>query len=165
MAIRNACRVLVVRDEKVLLCKTVLTRDDRCWWGLPMGAVCYDLPGGGQNEFETLEEAAARECLEETGYTVAVQELAAVYEEIAMSDTFRTLYAAHAHKVHFIFRCELTGVPRVLPSELDLDMEGAEWVNLADVETLPIYPTAFKENLLRMLDTEGALFLGSRRES
>ena len=163
MAIRNACRALVVKNGQVLLCKTVLTRDDRCWWGLPQGAVCYDLPGGGQNQYETLEEAVVRECLEETGYTVTVKRMAGVYEEIMLSETFRKLYGAHAHKVHFIFLCELADMPRVEPSELDMDMEGAEWVDLADVHNLPIYPVAFKENLCAMLEAEETLFLGTKR--
>jgi len=164
MAIRNCCRALIVKDGQVLLCKIVFARDDRCWWGLPQGAVCYDLPGGGQNMDETLEEAVVRECLEETGYTVTVKRLARVYEEIMMSEKFRELYEAHVHKVHFIFQCELTDAPRVEPSELDMDMEGAEWVDLAEVDTLPLYPVVVKKNLRRMLDAEEALFLGSKRE-
>ena len=164
MAIRNCCRALVVKDGKVLLCKTVFTRDDRCWWGLPQGAVCYDLPGGGQNRYETLEEAVVRECLEETGYAVTVQRLAGVYEEIQLSEKFRELYNAHAHKVHFIFLCDLADTPRAEPTELDMDMEGAEWVDLAAVDSLPIYPKTFRENLRRMLDAEETLFLGSKRE-
>jgi len=163
MAIRNSCRALVVKDGKVLLCKTVLTRDDRCWWGLPQGAVCYDLPGGGQNQYETLEEAAVRECMEETGYTVEIKRLAGVYEEIQLSETFRAIYEEHVHKVHFIFLCELTDAPHVAPSELNMDMEGAEWVNLAAVDHLPMYPKAFQENLRRMLEAEETLFLDSKR--
>jgi len=163
MAIRNACKALLVRDGQILLNRNLNTIGDMAW-GLPNGAVYYDLPGGGQNRYETLEEAVVRECLEETGYTVTVRRLAAVYEEISMREDFRTQYEPHAHKVHFIFLCEVLDVPRGMPTELDTDMQGVEWVDLADMDTLPLYPVVVKENLRRMLDTEEALFLGSKRE-
>ena len=107
-----------------------------------------------------------RECLEETGYTVTVKKLAAVYEMIFMGEAFRALYARHVRKVHFIFLCEATDVPCVPPTELDTDtdMQGAEWVEFSKVDMLPLYPVVVKENLLRMLEAEETLFLGSRRE-
>jgi len=45
--------------------KMVLTRQYRH----PMGKVIYDIPAGGPENEETLEEAALRELEEETGYT------------------------------------------------------------------------------------------------
>lgn len=45
--------------------KMVLTRQYRH----PMGKVIYDIPAGGPENGETLEEAALRELEEETGYT------------------------------------------------------------------------------------------------
>jgi|GEM_PF-213385 len=164
MAIRNTCKALVVKDGKLLLCKNVRPTDDRCWWVLPQGAVCCDLPGGGQNMDETLEEAAVRECLEETGYTAAVKRLAAVYEMIFMSEHFRARYLRHVHKVHFIFLCELTDAPRVMPTEMDTDMQGTEWVDLRELENTPLYPAVVKDNIHRMLDAKEMLFLGSQRE-
>jgi len=163
MAIRNACKALLVRDGKILLNKNLNTIGSIAW-GLPDGAVYYDLPGGGQNQYETLAETVVRECLEETGYTVEVKRLAAVYEEISMNERFRAQYEKHAHRVHFIFQCEVTNEPRATETEKDMDMLQSEWVEVADVENLPLYPVAVKENLRRMLTAEDALFLGSKRE-
>ena len=81
MGIRNAARAIIVNDGKILLNKNQNSLGDMCF-GISKGAVYYDLPGGGQNQYETLEEAVIRECLEETGYITAVERLAAVYEEI-----------------------------------------------------------------------------------
>jgi len=162
MAIRNACKAVLVRDGKILLNKNLNTIGDMAW-SLPDGAVYYDLPGGGQNQYETLAEAVVRECLEETGYTVAVKRLAAVYEEISVNERFRAQYEKHAHKVHFIFLCEVTDVPRAAETEKDLDLLQSEWVDVAAVDSLPIYPVMVKENLQRMLEAEETLFLGSKR--
>jgi len=56
------------------------------------GETYYDFPGGGQNQYETLEEAVRRECLEETGYTVVVDRLAGIFEEICTDERFRAEY-------------------------------------------------------------------------
>jgi ADP-ribose pyrophosphatase YjhB (NUDIX family) len=104
MAIRNAAKALVIKDGKLLINKNQNTLGDMCY-GLPNGTVYYDLPGGGQNQYETLEDAVIRECIEESGYTVAVERLAAVYEEISMHEGFRSGYQDYAHKINFIFIC------------------------------------------------------------
>ncbi len=102
MGIRNSAKAIIISNGKILVNKNLNTLGDMCY-GLPDGAIYYDLPGGGQHQYETLEEAVVRECLEESGYTVAVERLLAVYEEISMNSDFRCSYEPYAHKLTFYF--------------------------------------------------------------
>ena len=74
MGIKNAAKALIINNGKILLNKCQNSLGD-AWEAIPNGAVYYDLPGGGQNQYETLTEAVKRECLEETGYTVDIKNI------------------------------------------------------------------------------------------
>ena len=162
MGIRNAAKALIINDGKILINKNQNSVGDMCY-GLPNGAIYYDLPGGGQNQYETLEEAVKRECLEESGYTVAVDRLAAIYEEISLHEKFRIKYEQYAHKVHFLFICHLTNEPIKLLAEKDLDMLESLWVDIAEMKNIPLYPQIINANLERILKSENVLYLGSER--
>ena len=93
MSIRSASKAIILHENKVLLNQS--HRED-------FGEY-FVLPGGGQNQYETMEEAVIRECLEETGYTVHPEALVAVHEEIYTNKAFRRDHPDHAHKIfsHF----------------------------------------------------------------
>ena len=57
MAIRNAAKAIILHNDKILVNRCITENNE----------VYYDLPGGGQNQFETMEDAVIREVLEETG--------------------------------------------------------------------------------------------------
>jgi len=160
MGIRNACKAIIIDDDKILLNKNQNSIGDMCY-GLPNGAIYYDLPGGGQNQYETLEDAVVRECIEESGYTVYVERLVAIFEEISLNEAIRVAYEQYAHKVHFVFMCKLTDAPMKALAEKDLDMLQSEWVTLADIDNIPLYPVVLKRNLKRLLATEVPLYLGA----
>jgi len=162
MGIRNAAKAIIVDNGKMLVNKNQNTLGDMCY-GLPNGAVYYDLPGGGQNQYETLEEAVKRECLEESGYTIIVDRLAAIYEEISMNEKFRAEYEEYAHKVHFVFLCHLADEPMRPLAEKDLDMLESVWVNIDDVGKLPLYPLIINARLMSIVESDSILYLGSER--
>ena len=130
-------------------------------YGIPNNAIYYDLPGGGQNQYETLENAVIRECIEESGYTVSIEKLVAIYEEISLNEKFRIAYEQYAHKVHFIFRCKLIDIPMKELVEKDLDMLQSEWVELESINNIPLYPLMIKRNLRQLLTTDVPLYLGT----
>ena len=80
---RNSCKTIVVREGRVLF---TVNRDDEGEFLM--------LPGGGQRFGETLEAAAGRETLEETGVRVHVRDLVLVREYIGANHEFA---APHAH--------------------------------------------------------------------
>lgn len=69
--VRTVCGVLVLDASQRLL---LVRRADDGTWGLP---------GGGVEPGETWLDAAQRECLEETGWRIAVTELFGVYSDPA----------------------------------------------------------------------------------
>ena len=162
MGIRNAAKALLLHEGKILVNKNRNTLGAMCY-GLENGAIYYDLPGGGQNQYETLEEALKRECLEESGYAVHVERLGAIYEEISINAELRTHYEMYAHKVFFLFVCHLEDVQRKAVTELDLDMLCSEWVDVEEVKNLPIYPEVLRTQLNEILHAKTPLFLGSRQ--
>ena len=91
--IRNSAKALIIRDGLLLVNR--MGTGDNVW---------YDLPGGGQERGETLEEAVRRECREETGVEVAVLGLRFVYDLID-----RKQEKIEGHMVRFVFLCELAG--------------------------------------------------------
>ncbi len=161
MGIRNAAKALILNEGKLLVNKNLNSLGDMCY-GLNDGDMYYDLPGGGQNQYETLEEAVQRECLEESGYSVKVERLGAIYEEIFLNEALRASYEQYAHKVYFLFVCRLEDMPRKAVTELDLDMLGSEWVDVEAVKNLPIYPQLLRDKLDAILHAKTPLFLGSK---
>lgn len=161
MGIRNTAKAIIIDNNRILVNKNQNSLGDICY-GLSHGAIYYDLPGGGQNQYETLEEAVERECLEESGFTVTVDRLVAIYEEISINKEFRKQYEQYAHKVHFVFLCHLLDEPIKTVVEKDLDMLESEWVNIYNMKNIPLYPQIINSNLELLLKTQTPLFLGSQ---
>lgn len=111
--------ILSPARDAVLLIKKRLG----CYTGL------YDLPGGGMEPEELLEDTLAREVLEETECTVtAMRQLGAYsvlypHQKDGQDVTLRHLGA--------IYDCDVTGTPRA-EAGLD-DSDGCVWINVAEL--------------------------------
>lgn len=86
LSIRSAAKAVIIKDNMLLL--------NKCY-DSTLGEY-YDLPGGGQNQYETIEEAIKRECLEETGYSICVGQFLAVFSSLlgtykCFTASFKTL--------------------------------------------------------------------------
>ena len=81
---RIGVSALIFREDEILLAH----RSDIDWW---------NLPGGGMELGETLEETVKREVLEETGLQVAIERLVAVYSK------------PQKQEVVLSFLCRITG--------------------------------------------------------
>ena len=93
--VRTAAKAVIVRNEEILL--------NHCRAGT---VEYYALPGGGQEEGETLEETLQRECEEEIGTRVDVQRLLYVREIVVAHHSFTYLEEA-AHQVEHLFECQV----------------------------------------------------------
>lgn len=151
MAIRNAAKAIVYKDGKILL--------DQCRDS--MGKVYYDLPGGAQNAYETMEAAVCREILEETGYTAKIIRFAALGEEIYSNPETQKKYPDYTHRVHHIFLAELTDAPRQRPSELDWQMEEAVWLSIEDAGKVDLRPAGLGKRIPEILANPNAIYLGT----
>lgn len=86
----------------------------------------YDLPGGGLDPGESLQNGVRRECGEELGCDVAVGRLLMVAEYFPGRDSY-----AHDGQptLDFIFECTLAaGQQPRLPEQPDEDQTGARWM-------------------------------------
>ena len=151
MAIRSAAKALIVREGAVLLVRCVNES----------GHVHYDLPGGGQHQYETLEEAVVRECLEETGYLVTVVRFAALAEEIYDDRALRERYPDYTHRIHHIFLAEILGGAPDEATETDFHQASCDWVPVGRMCELDIRPTQLRDALERVLSSDSPVYLGT----
>lgn len=151
MGIRSTAKAIILHEGKVLL--------NPCYD--KNNGTYYSLPGGGQNSYETLQEAVVRECREETGYTVILLKFAALCEEICDNRDFRRERPEYAHKMYHIFLCGISGEAPGLPTERDDFQTGTEWVPLDRLPEIRLLPKLVGDNIESILRSESPLFLGS----
>lgn len=151
MSIRSTAKAILLHNGKILLNRCLDTHNGDY----------YTLPGGGQELFETLEDAVVRECLEETGYQVVPQRFAALIEEICDDPDFRRERPQYAHKMLHIFVCALAAPDRMTATEQDDNQIACEWVDMAALPDIRLLPQAVGQSLPRLVAGEGPLFLGA----
>ena len=153
MGIRSTAKALIVRDGKLLL--------NRCY-DVKNGEY-YSMPGGGQNQYETIYDAVTRECLEETGYTVKPVKFAALFEEICLNAEYRYKYPDYAHKMYHIFICELCENTKKNPTEIDSMQVESVWINIDTLTRFRILPKVVGDNIYEILSNPEPMFLGSEQ--
>ena len=151
MGIRNAAKAIILHENKILL--------NGCH--KPDIGDYFTLPGGGQNQYETIEEAIVRECLEETGYTVVPESFIALYEEIHTSESVREKHPDYAHKIFHIFRCSLAEIPQVKPVEQDAGQLDCVWMDLTDIQSINLLPASVSQNVHYLVHGNTPLYLGA----
>ncbi len=150
-----AVATLIFQDGQVLLTRRVNEPYRGCW----------TLPAGFVNAHEDPAEAAVRECLEETGYTVLPGSLAAVCEEICEDPGFRRSYPEYAHKMYHIFLCTLAHDRRVEPTETDSMQLATEWIPVDTLESIRLLPDSLRRGIGSVLRGGPPAFLGSEHIS
>lgn len=125
--IRIAARGVVVRDEKILL---VEYRGNE--------PLHYNLPGGGVEYGETLQQAVQRELVEETCVSCEVQDLLFVYEHMTVTHDDK-------HSVNFFFRCQIADDANpCMPAKPDIYdhvyQSAIVWFPLSEFADAPLYP-------------------------
>ena len=151
MNVRSTVKAVILHEDRVLLNRC---RDAN-------NGEYYSLPGGGQEQFETMAEAIHRECLEETGYFVEPVRFSALMEEICVDPFIRENYLQYAHKMLHIFLCNLTSTERVEPTETDDLQLSSEWIPVAEIPRVNLLPKELREHFLELMEQECPAFLGS----
>lgn len=152
MAIRCASKAIIIENDAVLLnrCK----RAD--------GTVYYDLPGGGQKVYESLEQAVIREVKEETGYDVRVDRFVALAEEIYTNECLREKYPEYTHRILHIFKADIIDHKKDTPIETDFQMEASVWMPLGNIETIEeTCPSCLKEIILNLGENDSPMYKGT----
>ena len=150
MSIRNAAKAIVYREGSILLVK----------YKNQNGKVHYELPGGGQHQYETMEEAVIRECKEETGYPVKVIRMAALAEEIFDDQELRREYPDYVHRVHHIFMAEITEDIALGLTEMDFNQEGTVWMDINKISEVKLIPRQLRNRIQDIVKSENPIYLG-----
>ena len=147
---RNSCKAVVFDGDTVLL-----TRN-----GDRMGDF-YLLPGGGQHMGETLHEAVRRETMEETGWLVEPGRLLLVRDYIGAHHEFAG-ENGDVHQVELMFAAELLERVEGWEPVRDAWQTGVEWLSLARLDDVRIYPSVLAELLPGMATGtySGPVYLG-----
>ena len=135
----------------------VLVRDGRVGAVRSLGA--YSLPGGGIENGESHEDCILRECLEEIGYDVRVDEL------IATADAWVTHPELGAyHPIQFYYSGELLDP---LLDESGLDGTRLEWIPIERIDELlrlPMQCWAVRRYLGRETSAAALAFIDGKHE-
>ncbi|MBQ8800327.1 MAG: NUDIX domain-containing protein [Lachnospiraceae bacterium] len=152
MAIRCATKAIIVENGAILL--------NRCKG--EDGDIYYDLPGGGQKQYESMERTVVREVKEETGYEVSVERFVALAEEINLSAEYREKYPEYTHRVLHVFTAKLKAQKRDVPTEKDFGMEESVWMPLEKLDdNVKTRPGCLKEILHRIAEKDVPVYLGT----
>lgn len=151
MNIRSTAKAIVLDKNKILL--------NRCYDS--KNGDYYSLPGGGQQQYETLIDAIIRECKEETGYSVIPTRFVALFEEICDNQILRERYPEYSHKIYHIFLCKLCDETREIPTEQDSFQITCEWVDIDSVKDINLLPKIVGDNIKKIIDGTYYAFLGS----
>lgn len=107
------------------------------------------LPGGGQEPFENLHEALARECEEElgTGIGLEIGDLVLVRDYVGRNHEFAA-YDQEFHQVELMFACRLAHPEKVgNGTSHDIHQFGVVWVPLAEVAESLLYPKVLRTRI------------------
>ena len=150
MPIRCSAKAILIQNGRILL--------NRCRDG---DEVYYDLPGGGQHPFESMEEAVRREVMEETGYSAVIDRFAAVAEEICTDPRIREQYPDYAHRILHIFLAHPADAAQQEVSETDYQQEVSVWVTPEEADALPMRPSSITGQFRRILEADSCVYLES----
>ena len=152
MSIRCASKAIILKKGYILLNKCINEN----------GRIYYDLPGGGQGIYESLEQAVVREVKEETGYDVRVDKFIALAEEIYTSDELREKLPNYTHRIFHVFKAEIIGENKEDPTETDYGMEESVWMPLNNIEYIAETCSPWLSKLLISLEKcDTPLYLGT----
>ena len=147
--IRNAVRAIIIEDGKILLCKYSDDEGD-----------FFACIGGGQDYYEDMHSALARECKEEINCEIDIGKLVFVREAFIKGNEENGDLKA-IHQIEYFFKCSIQDNQEVRPGDKpDLCSLGIEWVSIEQLNEIRIYPNLFKEYIHIDGSLQDIIYLG-----
>jgi 8-oxo-dGTP diphosphatase len=137
MHVRNSLKAVIIQNNRILLTKN---QDE--------DGVFYLFPGGGQHHGETFHEALTRECHEEIGAEIIINDLIFVREYIGKNHE-HSEHDYSVHQVEYLFSCELKEPEQkeFIGFNPDEHQSGVEWVAISSIDKVRMYPDSIKKHL------------------
>ena len=145
MSIRNSAKAVIVKQGKLLALKMQEN-----------GGTYYILPGGGQNKGETLHEALQRECMEELGVAVDIEDLLFVREYIGKNHELSEKHF-DAHQTEFMFACSVTDHDFTNGFNPDKGQVGTVWIPVHQLMDYNLFPRELRTHLISYSNDEKSL--------
>lgn len=135
--IRNSVKAVIRSDDALLL----IRKKDAA-------GEYFIFPGGGQDKYEDMKATLRRECLEEIGVEVVIEDILLIREYIGKNHEFAPADSdIHQIELYFSCRLEKNAVPKN-GSNIDDGQLNVEWVPLSQLGTVRIYPQALRKEFL-----------------
>jgi ADP-ribose pyrophosphatase YjhB (NUDIX family) len=148
--IRVSAKAVIIEDGRILL----LSHEDR-------DGEWYSLPGGGQENGETLEEALIRECREEINAAVRVKDVLFIRDYIAVNHEFKDEEASETHQVEIMFECSVDEPYLPVSGEHpDATQKSVLWVGLERLPDSRFYPAQMRDILTNISAKQSKIYLG-----
>lgn len=148
-AIRTATKAIIIEGDRILLNK--YEKDGKNW---------YTFPGGGQDHNEDLKSNLQRECMEEMGASVTVEDVVFVREYIADHHNPSPNRVGY-HQVNIIFQCRLNSHEFQTPLQPDPNQIGVEWVKIPDLLSYNLYPLSIRQEIIdHYMGDKKTIYLG-----
>ena len=150
MKIRNSAKAILIHEKKLL----VATYEDE-------EGIYHLLPGGGQKIGETLHETLKRECLEEAGIKIEIDDLLFVRE---------CFMDPKVHRVEFMYSCVLSSFKKESNlNSLDLDNKqvGVSWIPVDELLKQPLFPIEMRKLIKEFSEDnkKNTVYLGRLNEN
>ena len=148
--VRVSTKAIIIINGEILLLKH--EDQDGDW---------YCLPGGGQENGETLKEALIRECMEEIGATVEVKDVLFIRDYIAKNHEFKDEESLNTHQIELMFECSID--ENYIPftgMNPDSTQKEVLWIELKDLSKLRFYPKEMISYLQKDIDNRVKIYLG-----
>lgn len=144
MAIRNSAKAVIIQDNKLLAIKK-----------LDKEGYYFILPGGGQEHGENLHETLKRECIEEIGEEIEVEDMIFIREYIGKNHE-HAAFDFQVHQMEFMFLCSLIERNEHIKNGIspDVGQIGVEWLSLTELLQHRLYPQKMREYLLGYINEE-----------
>lgn len=127
--VRVSAKAIIIENGKILLIKHSNECDE--WFGLP---------GGGQENGETLEDALIRECLEEINAKIIVKDVLFVRDYIAKNHEFSDTEDG-THQIEIMFECLFSeNQTPCMGSNPDSTQKDVLWIEIKELSNNRLYP-------------------------
>ena len=121
------------------------------------------LPGGTVEDDETSQDAAIREVLEETGYSVKVLSFAVLLEEIYDNKEVREKSFEYSHRIIYVFKVSLLSETPAKCSEKDFQQEDTRGVSLDEIDEMVFRPSQLTGRIRSIIEADTPQYFGSVR--